>query len=400
MNVLDGLKRIENESIDLVITSPPYWNLRNYPEAETNWPDGWKGELGSEQTPQDYISHLMLITNELKRVLKPSGTLWWNCNDTYASGGGKATEQSYNREIGSETGQPDNPAKAELRNKFGKSKLLIPEQFAVKMVYEGGWLLRNTIIWEKPSSMPGSFTDRMVNSYEPVFFFVKSKEYYFNMNSIRAKKTYPNAHVKEICNEIYIKAKELRNQNKLLSYDGKIKAENAEMMGSPRARQLRSGAGSLQEFLVAMRQVGKLVVENHPELTEKEKEYISWFSHNQTGNIDGSTPRDVWSINTEPLFEEHSAAFPGKLVRKCLLAGCPEGGSILDPFMGSGTSAKIGLDMNLNVFGCEISSKYIEIIERRCKVRERQQLNQLEYKLIANKEVMPNKSSGAASEVI
>lgn len=437
MDILSALERIEDESIDCLVTSPPYFSLRDYgKETETIWGGeksrnhiwkvhqesarggsssgtsivgvnqnneannrghptlsnycischAWQGQLGLEPSPAEYIDHLMQITSKIKPKMKTTSTFFWNMNDSYASGGGKGIDQSFNREKDVETGQPNNPAKAKLRATLGKSKLLIPEQFAIKMVYEGGWLLRNSIIWHKLSSMPSSFVDRLTNTYEPMFFFTKDKSYYFDLNAIRLKKTYPNQHVKELCEEIYNKAKQMRNQNKLLSYKGKIKANQ------------NSNASVLLGFTIAIRQIAKQTIAEHPELTEREREYINWFQHNQIGNIIGSNPGDVWSLNAEPVKEEHYASFPGKLVRKALLAGCPPSGTVFDPFMGSGTTAKVALDMGLNVIGCEISSKYCNIIEKRCKAKERQQLGQLEYQLI-KQEIEEKQEEKPISEV-
>lgn len=451
MDVLKALEKIPSESIDCIITSPPYFSLRNYGEdtnaiwdecyldgekkviacsavmdkGEHEWNESnfcnkclaWKGQLGLEPTMELYISHLMEITAELKRVLKPTGTLWWNMNDSYASGGGKAVENAFNRASGKETGQPDNPAKATLRATLGKSQLLIPEQFAIKMVYEGGWLRRNNIIWHKEASMPTSSTDRFANAFEPTYFFVKDKKYYFNLDAVRIKRRYPSIRMKQLCTEIYLKAKKMRNQSKLLSYNGKVKLENEEVANNPELQKTKSNASSLQAFLVAIRTITKEVMEEHPELTEADRKYLNAFKQAGGGNPEGTTPTDIWAINTESMGENHTAAFPQELPRRCMKAGaamevcvqcgkpklpfmneesisakfkptceCNAGfkaGVVLDPFGGSGTTMKVAMEMGYDCITIEISKKYVGIIERRCKLIEKKQLNQVDYDLIS-----------------
>lgn len=167
---LSILKTFPNESVNCVITSPPYWALRDY---------GVEGQLGLEPTFQEYINKLCDVFDEIKRVLKKDGTCFVNIGDTYASGGGKASEQSWVRKNGGTQQHPDNPAKSKLRGTMGKSLLQIPSRFAIEMSNRG-WILRNEIIWHKPNCMPSSAKDRFTIDFEKVFFFVKNKKYKFN----------------------------------------------------------------------------------------------------------------------------------------------------------------------------------------------------------------------------
>jgi len=133
-----------------------------------------------ELTPQEYIEHLKTVFAEVKRVLKKTGTCWVNIGDTYASGGGKAAEQSFLRSKGKDRHtQPDSPGKAKLRSKMGKSLCNIPERFSIMMTDELGWIKRNTIIWYKRNAMPESVKDRFTVDFEYLYYFTKSKEYYF-----------------------------------------------------------------------------------------------------------------------------------------------------------------------------------------------------------------------------
>lgn len=171
---LSVLKTLSTESIDLIVTSPPYYSQRDYKVS---------GQIGLEPTPQEYINRLSTVFNECKRILKKTGSLWLNIADTYASGGGKAIECSFVRN--SETrkdrkSMPDYPSKAKLRSKLGKSLLSIPELLVSTMTYQSYWIRRNTIIWQKTVHMPPTAKDRFVTDFEYFYFFVKQKKYYYN----------------------------------------------------------------------------------------------------------------------------------------------------------------------------------------------------------------------------
>ena len=171
-NVLDNLKEIPDESIDCIVTSPPYYNLREYVAPNVVWggdPNcnhdfinnklsifcskcgAWRGQLGLELDYRDYISHLLMVTAELKRVLKPTGTLWWNMGTSYNN----------------------------------KRDMQLPARFAIRMADEQDWILRNTMIWKKVNPLPSGVKDRLTNSYEFIFFFTKKKHYFFNLDAIR-----------------------------------------------------------------------------------------------------------------------------------------------------------------------------------------------------------------------
>ena len=170
-NCLEELKKLPNESVDCVVTSPPYWALRDY---------GVEGQLGLEPTFQEYINKLCDIFDEVKRVLKKEGTCWVNVGDTYGTQGGqnRKTDKDYskydsiklkNREIGSVLLKEPN---------MHKNLCNIPARFSIEM-QNRGWILRNEIIWHKPNCMPSSAKDRFTVDFEKVFFFVKNKKYWF-----------------------------------------------------------------------------------------------------------------------------------------------------------------------------------------------------------------------------
>jgi len=166
------LKTIEAESIDSCVTSPPYWGLRDY---------GVDGQLGNEPTPQEFIENLVQIFDEVKRVLKPTGTCFVNLGDTYNGRKIGNTETRKNKNVVSDLFRKNIISKYKT-----KSLLMIPERFAIAMI-DRGWVLRNQIIWHKPNQMPQSAKDRFTVDFEKIFFFTKtSKGYYFNQQLEKA----------------------------------------------------------------------------------------------------------------------------------------------------------------------------------------------------------------------
>ena len=233
-NVIDGLKEIPDESVDCIITSPPYYGLRSYKGADTIWGGNsecehewvigdhkyrsggvesantgndkksashldyysntcsicgaWKGQLGLEPTHLMYIEHLMLVTKELNRVLKKTGTLFWNMGDSYAGNMGSRAGWQDSKYSGTREEGINNGVSLFLKADYGniqtKSLMMMPERFAMAMI-DDGWILRNKIVWYKSNGMPSSVKDRFSNKWEYVFFFTKSKRYYFDLDSIR-----------------------------------------------------------------------------------------------------------------------------------------------------------------------------------------------------------------------
>ena len=202
-NVLDELKKIPDNSVDCIVTSSPYYGLRNYgasdvvwdgnPDCEHEWNNvfckkcnAWKGELGQEPSYKLYLQHLLQITKELKRVLKPTGTMFWNIGDSYASSGGPTrhfgyTDPKYGNNKGGFFVEPTSFDQGIIP----KSQMMIPERFTIALTDEQKWIRRNFLVWYKRSGMPESMDDRFSRKWEPIFFFTKNKRYYFNLDSIR-----------------------------------------------------------------------------------------------------------------------------------------------------------------------------------------------------------------------
>lgn len=309
---LEVLKTLPDESIDCVITSPPYWALRDY---------GVEGQLGLEPTFQEYINKLCNIFDEVKRVLKKDGTCWVNIGDTYmgnSSYSAKGRQGFGNDKIGmlnkKQWLDPKNPTPSKLRARehieggqiIEKSLCQIPSRFAIEMTNRG-WILRNEIIWHKPNCMPSSADDRFTVDFEKIFFFVKNKKYNFEQ-------------ILEPVSEVSLKRAEYgwhgQGDNGQGNYAG---LEHTEKMG------------------------------------------------NRFVNPEGRNKRTVWSINTKGTPEAHFATYPEKLVEPMIKAGCPKNGIVLDIFMGSGTTAIVALQLDKKYLGIELNSEYIKIAEDRIK---------------------------------
>ncbi len=326
-NAIDALKEIPSESVDCIITSPPYYGLRNYKGADTIW-DGdpnckhnfinnfcskcgaWKGQLGMEPTYQLYINHLMNITRELKRVLKKTGTMFWNMGDTYAGGHTGGSIYNKNRKISKlnaipqiNIGRPQSNIK-QMGIKE-KSLMLIPERFAMAMISDG-WILRNKIIWRKINAVPSNVKDRFSNKWEYVFFFTKNKKYYFDLDAVR---------------------KPYSNKTKMI---------------------LKSAKNSkyLENYVYSL---------------------TSLRSRDVLLNPLGANPGDIITTHIIPHKENHTAIYPETLITPFIKAGCPKPGVVLDPFAGSGTTGVVADILGRNSILIEISPEYCDIIKERFK---------------------------------
>ena len=369
-DIIDGLKSIKKNSIDTIITSPPYWGLRNYQVD---------GQIGMEPTLGEYHDRLLEVTTECKRVLKSTGVIFWNHGDSYGGSGGSGGD--YNRG-GLRDGQP----------KVGRSVGTTPkcitmqnERLIIRMIDEQGWILRNRIIWEKPNGMPSSVVDRFSNKYEPVYMLVKSKKYWFDLDTVRIPAKYQ---------EVWSR----KGSGKDTPYD----------QNNPRSRW-----GLTKHEIATQRTSGS---------------YSDPLHTNPVHPTGMKNPGDVWTIPTQPHKDAHFAIFPDALVEPMIKAACPtkvcsecgfiqeriidktilkpriidgipdsnttysdgvpETGSrfgdsihttgytscdcdagwtpgiVLDPFAGSGTTMKVAKKLGRNTIGIELNPDYCKIIKK------------------------------------
>lgn len=289
---LEILKKIPDHSIDLCITSPPYWGLRDYGLG----PD----QLGYEPTPELYIDHLTEIFNEVKRTLKKEGTFWLNIFDTY-SGSGKGYGDK-NPDPKYKKGGRQRTIKPMKINIRSKSLCMIPERLAWSLI-KNNWILRNKIPWIKPNCMPFPGKDRYTNKWEYVFLFVKSRKYYFDLDSVR------EAHL----------------------YDGR---KDTIYKGTARDQKI-GNIGTHERW------------------------------RNKKGKNPGDIW--IVPTQPCPVKNLHYAAFPEKLCERAILPGCPKNGIVLDPFAGIGTSGKVAKELGRRFIMIDIKKEYCEAAEKEIK---------------------------------
>ena len=304
------LPELPAESVHCVVTSPPYWGLRDY---------GVDGQLGLERTPEEYVEAMVGVFREVRRVLKDAGTLWLNLGDSYAGAGPSGA--SYESETTKRRAEMKQDGAFRLSKALGERGLTyrdkkpiappglkpkdlvgIPWRLAFALQADGWWL-RSDIIWSKPNPMPESVTDRPTKSHEYLFLLTKAARYYYDADAVREDAPY-----------------------RFRAAGHKVARMTDEIDGLQRTK------GGFAK--------------NDIETTSR--------------NL-----RDVWTIPTQPYPGAHFATFPPKLVEPCLKAGCPVGGTVLDPFWGAGTVGVVAQDLHLKAIGIELNADYIDLSTKR-----------------------------------
>lgn len=303
---LAGLRQLPDNHAQVCVTSPPYWSLRDY---------GTDGQIGAEPTPEEYVDRLVEVFREVRRVLKPDGSLWLNLGDCYA---GNMTynnlDNGFNERWGNSPGQrKQERAKATARRRLTpgyKPKDLIGIPWMVAFALRAdGWWLRTDVVWEKPNTKPEAVRDRPTRSHEFVFLLSKSANYYYNQDAVREPMRTKRAEALTF----------RRNRSK---YGGKVVPHSTT--GTHRPDRPDTVAHPL-----------------------------------------GRNKRDVWRVATAQLKEAHFAPFPPKLIEPCILAGSRPGDIVLDPFAGAGTTLLVAEKYGRDSIGFELNPEYCEITRRR-----------------------------------
>ena len=305
-DVIDRLKDLNDGSVQCVVTSPPYWGLRDY---------GVDNQLGLEETPEEFVENLVKVFREVRRVLKNDGTVWLNLGDSY-SGSGKGTAgnlgKKYNeRHLEHKTGG--------IIPKGLKPKDLVGIPWRVAFALQSdGWYLRQDIIWHKPNPMPESVTDRCTKAHEYIFLLSKSAKYFYDADAISEKAKYYN-----------ITGMDATGYKDAYSFNGKHK--------------------NLMDR-------GQNIHSMHVKRSKGEGEPDTEGKRNK---------RSVWKINTKPYKEAHFATFPEELPTLCIKAGSSKGDVVLDPFFCSGTTGWVAQRLGRAWIGIELNPEYIKIAEKR-----------------------------------
>ena len=297
---LDVLRTLPDQSVDCCVTSPPYFGLRSY------LPDGHPDkaqERGLEQSPAEYVAGMVAVFAEVRCILTDDGCLFLNLGDSYSSG----TRTTY-----ADTGKASGRIVAERTPSQipGKNLLGIPWRVAFAL-QDDGWILRNDIIWSKPNAMPESVTDRLSTRHEHLFMFSKSPRYWFDLDPIREP-----AVTMQPGNPGY------RANGKS---DRRRKAHAAPPGQSPQTNLIPTGT-----------------------------------RHSRSDEA-GRNPGDVWTIATQPFTEAHFAVMPPELARRAVVAGCKPGGTVIDPFSGSGTTGLVAQRNGRKYVGIDISADYLDL---------------------------------------
>lgn len=310
---------LADESVQCVVTSPPYFGLRDY---------GVDGQIGLEPHPSEFVAALVSVFDEVRRVLHPTGTLWVNLGDSYAgSGRGPQGENGIGdhtrrqgwskapRQMGALTGRKISGHQGATSNLAfdglkPKDLMLMPERFAIAM-QDAGWWVRSRIAWCKRSAMPESVKDRPHNAWEHIWLFTKSRTYYYDAESVRQPQT-----------------------------GGTHKRGNA--IGAPKVTAPGQGIKNNGSFIAAMR--GDAPADGLAQL------------------------RNYWLLTMEPNADPHYACFPSEIPKRCILAGSRPGDVVLDPFLGSGTTALVADRLGRHGVGVELSPTYAAMASRRLRM--------------------------------
>lgn len=397
-DVLEKIKEIPDETVDCVITSPPYWGLRDY---------GTKGQWGLEVDFHDYLNKLSSLMNELKRVLKPTGSVWINIGDTYGTVSGNYEQQA--KEEKKYKGMKENlsgeyPSQKQMKSKLqSKSRVGIPERFYINSI-DQGWIARNHIPWIKPNAMPSSVKDRFTNKWESIFFFTKNQKYYFNLDAVREKPVTELPKPREIKKIVDLFGEQTTFDPERTGRKGNnadlgnrnfmgIKEKYAEEPDSNVARlhRQREGNPNKQDQVIDPK-TGK-PKQTYSGFNERWKNgtkgYTQFFDRvqnlrdqgvphdNPLGHPNGKNPGDIFVINTKPFVEAHFATFPLDLPLRILSCACPQNGTVLDPFLGSGTVGVAAEKLGINWIGIELKQEYVDkIILKRLDKHKNERLEQ------------------------
>lgn len=300
----ESLRTLPYKSVHCCVTSPPYFGLRDY---------GVEGQLGLEQTPDQYVAELVSVFREVHNVLRDDGTVWLNIGDSYASfRDGKATPDTTRGDsLGTlvDTGKAKNRMASTFVNTPIKHKDLIGIPWKVAFALQAdGWYLRQDIIWNKPNPMPESVKDRCTKSHEYIFLLSKSEKYYFDYEAIKEPATTSPA--------------------------SRNKAAEGYQADYPHGDRFSEGE--------------------------------------RVWGADGKrNKRSVWNVPLRPYKGAHFATFPMDLIEPCILAGCPVGGTVLDPFGGAGTTAIVSNNNDRNSILCELNPEYVELAKNRIASEEK-----------------------------
>ncbi|HJV75367.1 MAG TPA: site-specific DNA-methyltransferase [Noviherbaspirillum sp.] len=323
-DVREKLCTLPDSSVHCVVTSPPYWGLRDY---------GVAGQIGLEPSPAEFIATMVGVFEEVRRVLRTDGTCWINMGDSYATSATSAHQSRTHL-----SGRNDlNPAyrpgvPAGLKP---KDLCMMPHRLAIAL-QDAGWWVRQDIVWAKPNPMPESVQDRCTKAHEYIFLLTKSDRYHYDADAIKEPVAGdPDA-----------------PRNRWDTKDYKVPGQK------PQKRTSRGGKGNSKTFRGGGAYTQSKTFDNSVVALRE--------THGNEPNLTGlRNCRSVWEIATKGCPEAHFATFPPELPERCIKAGCPVGGVVLDPFFGAGTTGLVADRLQRDCIGIELNPAYAEIARRR-----------------------------------
>ena len=343
------------------MTSPPFWGLRDY---------GIGGQIGLESTYEEYVDRLVEVCIEIRRVLAEDGSFYLNLGDTYSSvlgsHGNRTAGFAENRMV-TDDKKPPRP-----RNLPPKCLVGIPWRVALALI-DDGWTLRNDIIWRKPNAMPSSVKDRLTNTYEHIFHFVKSRKYYYNLDAIREPHNGKGT-------PFNIRVRDAQKGRLRLKWGNRFSASQSEVERYDEKNYVtkhdlavkRSPASSYDDPLhfrayhIKGKNPGDVVsIKNRIGDAHKGEATANLFRAHPTHHSLGKNPRDFWEITTRPHPFVHFAVYPEELCIRPILSSSRVGDVVLDPFVGSGTTGVVAKKLGRNFIGIDIKPEYVQIAENR-----------------------------------
>lgn len=321
-DALNVLRDIPSNSINMVMTSPPYWNQRQY--------DG--GGIGLESTPDEYLNALLEVFAEVQRVLTPDGSFWLNIGDTYSK----------------------------------KSLIGIPWRLALAMIDNQGWILRNDVVWSKLKG-GGSVRDRLRSTHEMVFHFTKKPKYYFDSSAIRNKPRSAKVVNGSVVSATGVTGVRYRRRIELSA--DLTEAEKKRALAALDDILAQVASGNLADFRMVIRGSGQRTTHSDKaSVSGRAKQLQDQGFYFLKYHPDGAMPSDVWEIvpeDTQKRDSSHYAAYPLELCMTPIAATCPPDGVVLDPFIGTGTTALAAVQQGRRAIGIDMSSNYIELARER-----------------------------------
>lgn len=345
-DVREQLRTLDPDSVHCVVTSPPYWGLRDY---------GVDGQIGLEKSPAEFIAVMVDVFNEVHRVLRPDGTCWINMGDSYAGSWGA---QGRPNGTGDMAGRGVSNARAiasapQFRNNTGtrgkefglkpKDLVMMPHRLAIAL-QDVGWWVRQDIVWSKPNPMPESVRDRCTKAHEYIFLLTKGETYYFDQAAIA--EPLAESSIARLSQDIAQQAGSSRVPGKT---NGAMKAVS---------RGVGWGHGTDKET----RQRDRVMERVDAGTSARMGRGPGWREKAQP---ETRNKRSVWTLATQPYKEAHFATFPPELPETCIKAGCPPGGTVLDPFFGAGTTGLVADRLQRDCIGIELNPAYAQIARRR-----------------------------------